>query len=261
MKQNPKTIKQILNISFLSVSIPALILLLVLTCYTISRQIHADQSDTEIQLSQVTTHMEEVLKRSETQLNNLVVPGSPFHSFHYSNTQLEKYQNAYTILQILRPILTQDSCLGGFFLYSKEKSDNCYYPSFQQHYSYEDQKLLKDYFMQPIHLSEERNRWIPFMLSDRVVLIRMIGYDTTICAVMVDPSLDNFSLFAGMSDSDMHLFYASLEGTPYTSEFVTRKLLFPYEDNPVRKITLDIPEFSMYISTNLYIYQKKRRQP
>lgn len=129
MKQNPKTIKQILNISFLSVSIPALILLLVLTCYTISRQIHADQSDTEIQLSQVTTHMEEVLKRSETQLNNLVVPGSPFHSFHYSNTQLEKYQNAYTILQILRPILTQDSCLGGFFLYSKEKSDNCYYPS------------------------------------------------------------------------------------------------------------------------------------
>lgn len=79
MKQNPKTIKQILNISFLSVSIPALILLLVLTCYTISRQIHADQSDTEIQLSQVTTHMEEVLKRSETQLNNLVVPGSPFH--------------------------------------------------------------------------------------------------------------------------------------------------------------------------------------
>ena len=68
MKQNPKTIKQILNISFLSVSIPALILLLVLTCYTISRQIHADQSDTEIQLSQVTTHMEEVLKRSETQL-------------------------------------------------------------------------------------------------------------------------------------------------------------------------------------------------
>ena len=88
MKQNPKTIKQILNISFLSVSIPALILLLVLTCYTISRQIHADQSDTEIQLSQVTTHMEEVLKRSETQLNNLVVPGSPFHSFHYSNTQL-----------------------------------------------------------------------------------------------------------------------------------------------------------------------------
>lgn len=28
MKQNPKTIKQILNISFLSVSIPALILLL-----------------------------------------------------------------------------------------------------------------------------------------------------------------------------------------------------------------------------------------
>lgn len=120
-KQNPKTIKQILNISFLSVSIPALILLLVLTCYTISRQIHADQSDTEIQLSQVTTHMEEVLKRSETQLNNLVVPGSPFHSFHYSNTQLEKYQNAYTILQILRPILTQDSCLGGFFLYSKEK--------------------------------------------------------------------------------------------------------------------------------------------
>ena len=56
---------------------------------------------------------------------------------------------------------------------------------------------------------------------------------------MVDPSLDNFSLFAGMSDSDMHLFYASLEGTPYTSEFVTRKLLFPYEDNPVRKITLD----------------------
>lgn len=97
MKQNPKTIKQILNISFLSVSIPALILLLVLTCYTISRQIHADQSDTEIQLSQVTTHMEEVLKRSETQLNNLVVPGSPFHSFHYSNTQLEKYQNAYTI--------------------------------------------------------------------------------------------------------------------------------------------------------------------
>lgn len=239
MKQNPKTIKQILNISFLSVSIPALILLLVLTCYTISRQIHANQSDTEIQLSQVTTHMEEVLKRSETQLNNLVVPGSPFHSFHYSNTQLEKYQNAYTILQILRPILTQDSCLGGFFLYSKEKSDNCYYPSFQQHYSYEDQKLLKDYFMQPIHLSEERNRWIPFMLSDRVVLIRMIGYDTTICAVMVDPSLDNFSLFAGMSDSDMHLFYASLEGTPYTSEFVTRKLLFPYEDNPVRKITLD----------------------
>ena len=41
--------------------------------------------------------------------------------------------------------------------------------------------------MQPIHLSEERNRWIPFMLSDRVVLIRMIRYDTTICAVMVDP--------------------------------------------------------------------------
>ena len=82
MKQNPKTIKQILNISFLSVSIPALILLLVLTCYTISRQIHADQSDTEIQLSQVTTHMEEVLKRSETQLNNLVVPGSPFQRYY-----------------------------------------------------------------------------------------------------------------------------------------------------------------------------------
>lgn len=60
--------------------------------------------------------------------------------------------------------------------------------------------------MQPIHLSEERNRWIPFMLSDRVVLIRMIGYNTTICAVMVDPSLDNSSLFAGMSDSDMHHF-------------------------------------------------------
>lgn len=237
MNQHPRTIKQVLYTSFLFVSIPTLALLLILTCYTISRQIRADQTDTEIQLSQIGTRMEDVLNRSETQLNNLVSPGSPFQTFHYCDTQLEKYQNAYAIMQILSPLLTQDPCLGGFFLCSSENGNDCYYPSFQRNYPYSDQRLLKNFFIQPIHSATERNQWIPFQLSDRVVLIRMIGYDTTICAFMVDPALDSSLSITNDSDSDMRLFYASRQGQPYTSSLISKELTFPYTDGQFQKIT------------------------
>ena len=90
---------------------------------------------------------------------------------------------------------------------------------------------MKDFITQPEHPARERNCWIPFSLSDRTVLIRMVGYDTSILAVMVDLSLDDSFSLNIPAASDIRLFYASKAGQPYTSALYSENCVFPYAKN------------------------------
>ena len=103
-------IKRILYTAFLAISIPTLFLLFLLTTYTIRRQIKSDREDIHIQLTQESSNMEKLLQRSEDQLTNLTALGTDFQIFHYSDTKLQKFQYAYNITEILKPILNQDTC-------------------------------------------------------------------------------------------------------------------------------------------------------
>ena len=229
MKLRPAKIKHILSVSFFLLSVPALLLLLILTGYTIQRQMKADQADLKMTLQQIGSSMEDTLHRSEDQLTNLTALGTYFQMFHYSDTSLEKYQNAYEVTQIFRPLLTQNPVLGGFFLYSS--GDGAYYyPVYQSNYPYDDQIVIKEFLTQDTHPIQERNRWIPFPLSDRTVLIRMVGYDTSICAVMIDLSLDERVSALRDPDLDTLAFYASTDGQPFTSLSDLENLCFPYEN-------------------------------
>lgn len=240
-------IKRILYTAFLAISIPTLFLLFLLTTYTIRRQIKSDREDIHIQLTQESSNMEKLLQRSEDQLTNLTALGTDFQIFHYSDTKLQKFQYAYNITEILKPLLNQDTCLGGFFLYSTQA--DYYQPLYKLHYSYPDQKLMKDFITQPEHPARERNCWIPFSLSDRTVLIRMVGYDTSILAVMVDLSLDDSFSLNIPAASDIRLFYASKAGQPYTSALYSENCVFPYAKNYFTKLTYDQKTYQLIRSS------------
>lgn len=216
MRNKTLRIKNILFISYFSITIPALILLLVLTFYTFQRQVNANTEDYQNRLLTYSRTMHDILERSEFQLNNITAPGAPFQTFHYGDSQLEKHQAAFDVMQTPKALITQESLLGGFFLYSTDF--NYYYPTFQMNYNHQDQLVIKDFLTKPEHPLSERNRWIPLELSDRTVLLRLAGFDNTICAVMVDPALDEAVAAACNPSQDTLLFYASSEGTPFTSK-------------------------------------------
>lgn len=249
MKHRISPIKHILYATLCSVSIPALLLLIILTAYTIQRQIISNRADVQLHLQQIGNNMEEVLKRSEQQLTNITAQGSVFQQLHYSNTQLGKYSAAYDTMQYLRPILTQDPILGGFFLYSQNQEAEYYYPAYQFNYPYADQQTLKEFLSKPKHPVSERSRWIPFVLSDRTVLLRIAGFDDTICAVMVDPSLDDAITTSHNTSTGARLFYASLNGKPYTSDLAMPNALFPYKNKPYQRLSYQNAKYQLICST------------
>lgn len=269
MKHRPRKIKYILYSTFFAISVPTLLLLFLLTGYTIHRQAEADRTDIHIQLSQISTNMENILKRCETQLTNLSALGTPFQIFHHSDTQLEKYTYAYEIMETLQPLLTQDPALGGFFLYSA--TTDYYHPAYQSNtnpvkmlYSYADQQKIKEFLTRREHPSSERNCWIPFALSDKTVLIRMVGYDTSVLAVIVDPSLDTSVSEALKLSPETLIFYSSKSGSPYTSGLFSEEYLFPYiekyyevryhDDNKYQLIHAPVGEYDLQLC-HLVSYQ------
>ena len=108
---------------------------------------------------------------------------------------------------------------------------------------------MKDFITQPEHPARERNCWIPFSLSDRTVLIRMVGYDTSILAVMVDLSLDDSFSLNIPAASDIRLFYASKAGQPYTSALYSENCVFPYAKNYFTKLTYDQKTYQLIRSS------------
>lgn len=249
MKHQTHQTKHILYATLCSVSIPTLLLLIILTAYTIQRQVISNRTDIQLHLEQISNNMEKVLKHSEQQLTNITAQGSVFQQLHYSDTQLDKYSAAYDTMQLLRPVLTQDPSLGAFFLYSQNQQSAYYYPTYQFNYPYSDQQALKEFLTKPKHPASERNRWIPFALSDRTVLLYMAGFDNTICAVMVDPSLDDTISASPNTSTGARLFYASLSGKPYTSDLRMHDYLFPYINKSFQKLNYQNTKYQLICTT------------
>lgn len=217
MKKKILSTQHTLYITFWAFTLPALLLIFLLTFYTIQRQIAADTEDYQSRLSLYSSTMERVLKHSENQLNNIIALETPFQAFHYCNTRLQKHNYAWEVMRTLKPLLTQEPLFGGIFLYSENFS--YYYPAYQINYPHSDQNKIKSFLTETKHsYLSDMNRWIPLRLSDRTVLMRISGFEDTICAFMIDPSLDeNVAPAPSPSPTtDTLLFYASKDGTPYT---------------------------------------------
>lgn len=230
--------KRILLFSYLSFSIPALLLLFVLISYTISSQIKTEVKDYQGLLEYYGNNTAESIDDSVHNLNNLTST-SPFQLMHYGNSAIQVHQSAYELLPIIQSYVMQESCIGGYFLYDAEYSYYC--PIYRQTYAYPDQALIKEFLTQPAYPVSMRNTWIPFELSDRTVLLRLSGFDSTICALMIDPSLNDImkSDVTGTSDEQFFFYTTKNEGEPYADYEILGNQTFPCSGNQESFIELN----------------------
>lgn len=230
-------IRQMLHITYWVIVFPALFLILLLTFYTIQRQTVADTQDYKERLSLYCDIINRTLTNSEKQLSNITALQTPFQAFHYCDTQLKKHNYAWETMNVLKPLLTQEPLFGGIFLYSEDFS--YYYPTYQMNYPYPDQALIKSFLTNTPHSRDDMDQWIPFTLSDRVVLIRISGFESTICAFMIDPSLDhNLTSEDDIPSNEAFAFLASCSGTPYTRISLLKDTLIPSDTSGTQTISL-----------------------
>ena len=210
------SMKKILAITFFTFSVPALLLLFILSFYTIQRQADADIESYRSHLKLYKSTVERTLDNTENLLANVAINNTAFRAFYYADSQLHKHMNAFEVMKSMKILMTQEPLIGGFFLYSNNFS--YYLPSYQMNYPLSDQKKIKDYLTGIEDIEWQPHGWIPFSLSDRIVLLQVTGIKNTLCAAIIDPSLDMDVASASIPEKDILLFFSSLNGVPYTSQ-------------------------------------------
>ena len=213
MRSKSSSTKKILTTQIFLFSIPALILLFLFSVYTLHLQNTAVSEEYRSRLRIYCTTMSEALDHTSSQLNNLTVNSNAFFAFHYADSKLDKHLAGYNLMETLKPLNTQEPLIGGIFLYSH--NPDYYLPSWKLNYAREDQLRLWDYLKNYSFDNNEINGWFPFQFSDRTVLLMINGFQDTICAAIIDPSLSAAVTDAEISENDS-IFFSSLEGTPFT---------------------------------------------
>ena len=95
----------------------------------------------------------------------------------------------------------------------------------------------------------DMNCWVPLELSDRTVLIQISGFETTICAFMIDPSLDeNVAAISSKSaETNVFLFYSSNDGHAYTSGNLLGELDITGIHSPIQELSFSSKHYQLII--------------
>ena len=186
-------------------------------------------------------HGNNMTKSIENSVENLnkITANTSFQLMHYATSATEVHENAYEMLPSLQSFAKQDPSVGGYFLYDTKYSYYC--PVFQRTYSYPDQALIKEFLTRKEYPLSIRNIWIPLSLSDRTVLLRLSGFDTTVCALMLDPSSDDIvkSSFMQMNPKELFFYSATNTGTPFLKHKTLEEHKFLKSRNKSSLIELD----------------------
>lgn len=185
-------------------------LLLTLSFFTVKRQSEAEIKVYQNNLDTYGSSLNRVIENTTSQLTYTTLTNNLFSLFAYIDSPLQQHLYANEIMQFLTVILNQEPMIGGFFLYSGDSS--YYFPSFQTNYSYGDRQTIKAFLTKEAENMYNRGNWILLELSDRLVLFQIKGLENSICAAMIDPSLDQAVAAASDPDENILLFYATADG-------------------------------------------------
>lgn len=237
------SMKKVLAITFFTFSVPALLLLFILSFYTVQRQADADIESYRSHLRLYKSTVERTMNNTENLLANVAINNTAFQAFYYADSQLHKHMNAFEVMKSMKILMTQEPLIGGFFLYSS--SFSYFLPSYQRNYPLNDQRKIKEYLTGIEDIDDQPHGWIPFPLSDRIVLLQVTGIKDTLCAAIIDPSLDTDVASASIPEKDILLFFSSLKGFPYTSQKVMEQREFVWTAEPIQIVSLSQGKYQL----------------
>lgn len=212
MKTNSISIRKLLIVVFFSFSVPAMILLFSFSFFTVQRQVNAEISSYQDNLSAYGSNLERVLENTTDQLNSIAYGNSLFRLFSYAESVAEKHTYANELMKQLTLIQNQENLVVGFFLYSLDPY--YHYPLMKVTYSYDDTKLILTFLSEAATDPQQQNRWIPFELKDRIVYLRATAKDSNLIAAMIDPSFDSQIQEAVANENGIYLFFTTQDGIP-----------------------------------------------
>ena len=237
------SMKKVLAITFFTFSVPALLLLFILSFYTVQRQADADIESYRSHLRLYKSTVERTMNNTENLLANVAINNTAFQAFYYADSQLHKHMNAFEVMKSMKILMTQEPLIGGFFLYSS--SFSYFLPSYQRNYPLNDQGKIKEYLTGIEDIDGQPHGWIPFPLSDRIVLLQVTGIKDTLCAAIIDPSLDTDVASASIPEKDILLFFSSLKGVSYTSQKVMEQREFVWTAEPIQIVSLSQGKYQL----------------
>ena len=102
MNHKSISIRKLLITVFLCFSLPAMLLLLVLSYFTIQRQSDAEVQTYQNNLSVYASNLERVLENTNSQLASIAYSNQTFQLFAYADTLYEKHQYASEIMTLFK---------------------------------------------------------------------------------------------------------------------------------------------------------------
>lgn len=207
MDKSSIRVRKLLLRIFFSFSLPAIVLLLVFSLFTVQRQVDAEIQSYQDMLSIYSREIDRVLKDTASQLDSLIYESTAFQMFSFSDKNISQYQYALDLKTQFEMLQKLENPISGFFIYSS--SPSFYYPLWGVRYSYEDTRYIMKYVSNEVD-SSKSGQWIPLELSDRTVLIRTCSHADSIAAVIIDPSLG----LQSVSQEDCFFFFSTEDGDP-----------------------------------------------
>ena len=184
MRRKLISTQKLLVTVFLCFSVPAALLLLSFSFYTVNRQTQAETQVYKDALLAYGSNLEMAITNSNTQISYIVHTNPEFQLFSYSDTTYKKHIYANELIKYLKLVQNQEIFVGSYFLYSS--SPEYYAPLWNTSYSYNDNQTLKHFLSNASRLDELQNRWLPLELSTRLVYINISGIKTNLFAVVID---------------------------------------------------------------------------
>ena len=198
--------------TFLVIVFPLLAVLFAFELYTIQKEITAIDKAYASSLVPYRDRMDSALSSVDYVIFNTVINNQNFFSLHYKPNRNETHLTAMNILENFKTLLRSNPLISVIAVYSQNFDYYC--ASSTQPYQNDDVKKITDEIIAAAgNLAEVNSRgWTPVKISGRTVLLRVYGANNTVCAAVVDLSLDSLV----PQEPDSLIFYASTSGEPYT---------------------------------------------
>lgn len=221
-------VRKLLLRSFLSFSLPAIVLLLTFSLFTVQRQVNSETQSYQDMLSIYSNDIDRVLQNTASQLDSLIYESTSFQLFSFASKNTVQYQYALDLMRQFEMLQKTENQLSGFFAYSS--SPSFYYPLWGIRYSYADTRYVLEYVSANMDPSKNQ-QWLPLELSDRIVYIRTCSYSHSVAAVIVDPSVSIDSA----SQDDCIIFFSTGNGDSLHPKNILDEWSGDWTDSPIQK--------------------------
>lgn len=118
MDKSSIRVRKLLLRIFFSFSLPAIVLLLVFSLFTVQRQVDAEIQSYQDMLSIYSREIDRVLKDTASQLDSLIYESTAFQMFSFSDKNISQYQYALDLKTQFEMLQKLENPISGFFIYS-----------------------------------------------------------------------------------------------------------------------------------------------